>query len=1474
MPHINRIRVNNVKYNFGTQAYDDFIMKPFCHNTLYDLANGGGKSVLMLLMLQNVLPNCTLDEKQPVEKLFRTGDGSQTIHSLIEWKLDAGDVVNGFQYMTTGFCAKKASGKEGEEEVKKESASIEYFNYCIFYREYNENDIRNLPLVKEKERITYSGLRKHLKELERDNSLIVRIFDVKREYQAFLSRYGLYESEWEIIRGINKTEGHVRTYFETNYKTTRKVVEDLLIEEIIQKSFQLKAAVGEEESMSKTLLGIREKLVELSKRKKELTNYDRQIDLLSNFSIRLESLMKVYQEMQDCQKDLTVTALLAKKAEQDKNQQYEDQRVQIEELNQSILRYRKRLEQCRIYQKECRKNKIERELEALEQELKQAELKKNKLTESLTERECMNEYMEYLAEKQKRNEAVQALRVLQEKNSDLTAQVACYVYYLKEYWDSLALELSAQLEELKNQRVPLELKSEKGGQEELSLERELAIASNLYEITAKKSLQIQKQLTDLKTEAGLLLLEETPVAVSANEKELDSLKERSKQTDKKIQELSEKESAVLLSKEKVKLNLSQLEQKAEQEQEFLHQFTKDKSKAERLLAAYGKSDYAQLSEEIHKRLKKSIQQTAVLRQDYMLYEEELARLTRGEYSLDDSLLQKAKEYLISRYQVVVLTGIEYLNQEPEEKRNELLSHIPFLPYALVITQGYEQSHLEIRFYGKGFEQVLIPVLNGEAVRSMDVHDLMEHMVLVSKDQSILYDEKRLEQEKNRLKKEMDALNSQIHRMEEQEITYSEDEAYIHVFATTKLLQYQQILKEHEQTKQALIENQEQEQLLFRQLEETYKEKQYQEQKREQLMLDVQEQQQLQQTLKALTAWIKEADRNLEEMKGHEQSQRDVQHQLDESKATNAEVLNRLIEIRQQEEGKRQRIQGIRSEWENRYKNFYVEGSYKKPDISMEEMQDQLNGYLQVMQSKYSDLEDKNRLINSYVQAMNRCLKVIEARGVSLAKLEQAREQDRLVVTLDEELMELKKQQELANDIYKNLYQQKNWQSAQLSRYDGMIEQAITTYENTFGTYVPEEMEEVDFAIFTKEAEQKITIADKEVRLLQEGLEQLKKSAEGYLSISKDVERLLRDNDLSMKVKLGELTVPELKNLQTQAEHLQTQWYRLDKEKRSKLDEFSSNKQKTIQALIALNAVGLAQEMENSVKVPADLEEIQQLIHNLLEVNECLSLEKNRVLGSIQDMQSIKDNFAYQCLQRCLHVKTELERLPKLSRITLEHEQIPMISLSIPYVKEEFFHEKMSAYIDEIVNGTDSFEESSERLKYIRNCLRLKKLFSVIVTDMNAIRLNLYKRERIKEQSRHLRYEEAVGSTGQSQGIYTQFLIAIITYISNVNSRRMENEQLRKVIFIDNPFGAAKDVYIWEPIFELLEQNNVQLIVPARGTTPAITSRFDVNYVLGQKLVNNRQQTVVVDYYSSVKTRETEFAPLNFEQTSFSLFEES
>ena len=250
MPQINRVRVNNVKYNFGTQFYDDFIMRFNCRNTIYDLANGGGKSLLMLLLMQNMIPNCTLDDKQPIEKLFRKGSDNTCIHSLVEWKLDSHCIKDGYRYMTTGFCARKARSAEEREITEEREAldtsgtgevsganvsssdntSIEYFNYCIFYRQTGPNDIKNLPLVHNGERVTFNGLKAYLRDVTKeDKGIEVHIFDRKGDYQSFISRYGIYESAWEIVRGINKTEGHVRTYFETNYRTSRKVVEDLLI---------------------------------------------------------------------------------------------------------------------------------------------------------------------------------------------------------------------------------------------------------------------------------------------------------------------------------------------------------------------------------------------------------------------------------------------------------------------------------------------------------------------------------------------------------------------------------------------------------------------------------------------------------------------------------------------------------------------------------------------------------------------------------------------------------------------------------------------------------------------------------------------------------------------------------------------------------------------------------------------------------------------------------------------------------------------------------------------------------------------------------------------------------------------------------------------------------------------------------------------------------------------------------------------
>jgi hypothetical protein len=343
------------------------------------------------------------------------------------------------------------------------------------------------------------------------------------------------------------------------------------------------------------------------------------------------------------------------------------------------------------------------------------------------------------------------------------------------------------------------------------------------------------------------------------------------------------------------------------------------------------------------------------------------------------------------------------------------------------------------------------------------------------------------------------------------------------------------------------------------------------------------------------------------------------------------------------------------------------------------------------------------------------------------------------------------------------------------------------------------------------------------------------------------------------------------SLKEQYEDLRQAYEKIVKEESKRLETVEKEKQQLMAILEKMGAFELSEEIRKNLTSPENEIQIKEQMDALKSVTECLELEKNRIGKDMDSLQELKDQFEAQCLQNCLNIKEELDRLQKLSKISMDQQMISMITLQVPYIKEELYNSAMSEYIDHIITQVEKFDTQAERLNFIRNQLAFKRLFSVIVTNMDAIRLTLYKRERMKEQSRYLKYEEAVGSTGQSQGIYIQFLVAIINYISSINSGNADPLELKKVIFIDNPFGAAKDVYIWEPIFKLLGANNVQLIVPARGATPAITGHFEVNYILGQKLIDGRQQTVVVDYRSQTEETELEYAALEYEQETFQFF---
>lgn len=1467
MPHINRIRVNNVKYNFGTQFYDDFTMRFDGKNALYDLANGGGKSVLMLLLFQNLIPNCTLDEKQPIEKLFRTNEGSTTIHSLVEWRLDDEDIDDGYKYMLTGFCARRAKNDEEGGEDNKNSAAIDYFNYVIFYRGYNDNDIINLPLSKGRERITYTGLRSYLKELEhKDYQLKIRLFDRKGEYQRFISRFGLYESQWEIIRGINKTEGHVRTYFESNYKTTRKVIEDLLIEEIIQKAFANKA--GGDTDMAQTLLNIKDKILELSARRDEIACYDSQRQALLNFQGRIQSLESLYDEEDVYKKDLVRTLNTILLGIKQKQREMAFFRKDGEVADKRLAETARKLDTAKVQKNRELLKSMEADTDAAGQRLEALKKEHAGKIYELSRALSVNDFLE-LKENEKEAAAVrQAIENSSKGSGEMLRTLKMLAAEGKALIDEQTEALTQKSEALSKQQRLCRQNISKFQEDLKAAEKSAAVS----EFEIKESRRLQKQsadtLADLRKQINALLIEGTAFELKEYGQRLENLRAEEKDCRRKKEEAEEKLKEYGMLSARIKNDEAMLLVRQEAVSEFLSQYAAKKAEAGKLLSVYGAENTAGLKKLIADRYQGAaadLYTSAKSKEALLLY---AAQLKEKNPVVTTEEVKQVMAYLRRQHKLGCISGNDYLKDLDSVKKQEMLERLPFLPYAVIVADGFGSVLKDEVFKEKYFGDFTIPVISIHAVESDEKRLTDEQMLFTGCHKALYLDNEALLKEIEKTENDIAEIDRKIKRLKDQEETYLSDLEQIHYFVRHYEDVYVSRLSEQDNINRQMSE-----------LRQKYTECGEMTAQAKAAVSEADA------GIHDICRRISEAEddyRIIEQMVKVNQETEMLKRREENSCSLHQSVLSRIEQYQEKIQtllnednmcesaikGVNEKLGSLQSVWLNDFALYYDE-QQTAPSLGKEtffDIHSRFMGMRQAYEEKNSDLGDKRKLLENYEKVSKRLKADIEARSIKLSELETENEKAGLAQTDSRKLKAMKEESEnVFNEIK---LQEAICQDTLANRHKltGRVENAISVIEERYGFYKEVDLKNRDYDSFFSEYEQNMKVLQEKAGQTKAAYIKAEKELNKLEEIRKDMERLIRI--LGVDLSLTKESLKADTDCQKKAGELMAAYEQFRKNEDFKKAEFEKDKEKLIETLKESKAQELADEVRYHVILPKESGEAGKLMEHIGETVRIIMLEKERVLKGIESMEKMKENFVCQCVQRCTDVKMELERLPGMSKITLDNEKIQMLRLKIPYIREELYHQKMAEYIDNAALMADSYKDSKERLKFIRSKLALKQLFSVIVTDMNAVRLSLYKRERIKEQSRFLRYEEAVGSTGQSQGIYIQFLIAVINYISAVNSRNTEPTALKKVIFIDNPFGAAKDIYIWEPIFELLKENNVQLIVPARGATPAITGKFDVNYILGQKLINDRQQTVVVDYHSNIAIEDIEYKKIEFEQEVF------
>ncbi len=1482
MPQINRIRVNNVKYNFGTQFYDDFIMRFNCKNTIYDLANGGGKSLLMLLLLQNVIPNCTLDEKQPIEKLFRTGCDNTVIHSLVEWKLDKCYRKDNFKYMLTGFCARKGHIKESEnlEDTTQDisdNASVEYFNYCIFYRKFGDNDIKNLPLVNsDGERITYNGLKAYLRELEKkDFNVSVKIFDRKGDYQNFISRYGLFESQWEIIRGINKTEGHVRTYFETNYKTSRKVVEDLLIEEIIQKSFNNRLAVTDDEgTMAKTLLDIKDKLIELSRKNDTINSYNSQILALNDFAEYVTSFQDMYKKKENLKVQLYDMFIQSKKLLNIQEDNLRNIENEIDSSTKLRLAEQRKVQTAQVMTEQSSLKSIEALIQENEKSKAQAYNRYNNAVENLKIMESANDYNDYKNYQKALYEAELTVKNRMRDNSEIIKELSDIVYVYKNCYDIRLDKLESE-----NKATLIQLKEYENNYNQyndnaMQLEKEIASSENMT-LYIKSEIQKEEQkLTVLMNDADLIVSENAIELQKENARIIEKIRHQYEEVKKvdedinnELDNIKQELSAIVAMNKYFSQKLKSLKEKEEQKQDDVRYILQ-------LQKIYLTSNLKDLTEIIYDNYKQAELNLIELEKEQKNLNIFIENAKRGEYSFDEPMINKLRDYLNMHYKDCVIQGHDWVKQLDEDIRVKLIRKIPFIEYAFVITKDFEKIGHDKVLFDFYKSPYIVPIVNSDILNTVyeDVNNEINsaHIVFAGKDLSFLYDENRCEAQIKTALEELEDIDLKIRKIKENKKVLWDD----YTFASKQMVVSDIVESESADDISCNIKEND---IKINELEEKY----------QNLVQKLENNKTLEEQLKAKKDELDKKDELIQSIITLNNSTAQKYQRLEIEKKSQIDYKDSLRKLKLELDSESKKIEttkiligniqdniaNLNAVWESMQSiyNSYVgqSDSYKNESYvdtdkyDLDELESRYIGLKGVLDGKSIDLSDKEALVSHYRQSMNKCRNSIEYRGSSFEQIQEMFNTGKISVVKHSELEALKNQIKNIEKEINATDLQLDSQNALMNRLEGSIAHGIRQIEEKFGIFEEFACDNIDnFIIQHKEyindLAKKIADAQKQQKVIEKEMRRL-------MVIEKDLERIIENAGMSIDIHSIDNNSKDIDI--SEYEIVQKEFDKLLKLEFKKQDEFNKNKIALIEKLEKIDGIELAREVKVSVNIPKSEENTVELVERLKETNTFIQLEKDRISKGIEDMEKIKDNFENRCIQTCSNIKTELDRLPKLSDITMDNEVISIIGLNIPYIKEENYKKRMSEYIDETILTAESFKDTQERLKYIRSRLAWKKLFSVIVTDMDSVRVNLYKRERIKDMSRYLRYEEAVGSTGQSQGIYIQFLIAIINYISSINASNTDSKILGKTIFIDNPFGAAKDIYIWEPIFKLLKTNHVQLIVPARGATPAIIGRFDVNYILGQKLVSNKQQTVVVDYYSQADNEELEYTRMNYEQAT-------
>lgn len=1456
MSKINKLRIVNLNYNSNTIKINDEIFYFNSESTLLNLRNGGGKSVLVQMMMAPFVRGRyrALGERT-FESYFTTPTPT---YILVEWKLEheAG-------YLLTGMMVRKKDTSSDENSKEK----LDIVNFVHEYRYENEFDIKNINIVEVdggvKKVKSFGNTKKLFESLKKDKKLKFNYYDMnnsntRKGYFNKLLEYGINNKEWEeIIKKINIEESGLSKLF-TGAKDTNGLLKEWFIPNVEKK---IDKSENKDESRINNYRTIVGSYVKQYKENKANIDKKEKIKRFEELSVNLlkvaeEGILNVI-EKEKLENIIKNMVLKLSKEIEVREINKEDIEKRIVDLKSEIENLKYERLSIEIHDKNDEKEKLEKELNEVSELIGNNKNDELEVTKNKNILECakLNENQTRFSKKLQEVEI--KLEILRKQSAESQGEISNLGYSLNKITNLELEKLEEELLVMKNNKNGLEnkereidenieanrnhlrtLERKRGGLEaqKEGFDNLESAFNNKYEYKLTRNIEGLIHDEDFMLVNDRILDEETILDKNIKEEGANLLtlnrEKKEKSTQRELIIKSINENAVKLDNKKV--FLKELNDDLEVRKDLLKFINFSENKI---------FESQEIEKEFELKLAKIREDINLLKSEKISIEKEINKLNTGKViEIPEEILNILKEKSIE-----IIYGLEWLKKNGNSENENLLlvKNNPFIPYSLIMERRDIEvlGNIELDF----FTSNPIVIIAREELENEVKEKIGKFINLSGINFLVAFNNRLLNEEEllniiNSKKEKVKKLESKIKEKNEGIKLYDEK---LTIIKRSRLS-----LEDYEKT-QTEVED------LTLELKNLKEKGLYLEKEISRIQVESVDREKVLKTLDVKKIENKKKIAALVEFKENYQGYLNHKESLSETEEKIVLINNKIND----DNFERRRVRELLYESKSSISTY---------ERNIEDKKEEILKYSSYKEGEYlkkdkEDLEAKFIALTSEITKTEK--ELLKERNIADEDFRIVR--DELIEYADKYKLE---QEEYEKEIYSkgkvNEIELKLEELIKLGEklkdkekeIEKLIVKVETEIKNSYKILKNEckkDLIKEKKNLTKKNFEDEISKLKEEVRKFEIEVEEQKEERNllnrNLLNLS-DFEDLKLVEELDIKIDINEIT-DKVKNIRKEfsgikdkiaenARILREEVLEIESDKAFKDELFFREALRTLK--ISNTEAKIFKEQLNTIldsyrlivgKLEADIESIvkeeEKIIANLLEYIQEVDLNISKI-----DENSTID--------------IEGKKRKMLEIITLEFEP-----------RKENYRLKLKSYIENIRNRGILILEKNENIEdLLSKTITTVKLYDEVI-GIDEIKINLFKVE--ENRQKKITWKEVATNSG-GEGFLSAFVIltSLLSYIRRDENDIFTKNEEGKVLVMDNPFAQTNASHLLKPLMDIAKKNNTQLICLTGLGGESIYNRFDNIYVLNLKgsSVQRGIQNLKVDHIQGEEL-EGEIIPSRF-----------